>query len=383
MDLKIQQTLPSTANGIYTVRAPGCVSASLFWANADGALEGWTSFARIPIMPNGEGSFVFDGARAIPQEATHVYAKAIREDLTYQETLRVIPFREKRCEDAPLERCVVFSDLHLSAKDWKVRRALQSVSQADFVLFTGDMTNDGTPEQIAHFYQCANEILPNTPIFPIVGNHDIPKNPVPQVSDGICDYYSLQNSFLQKAEQMGWSIECDPSGAYVASLGNFEIIGLNAVTHWRRFVFEDGEQLGWLDAHLKNSAAKHKILLCHAPLFDHAFHRPKQSYLSRNKQLQSILDAHGNIVYLSGHTHYSLNCPFGCAEKDENRNLYINTGSICPTLMLSDETMQDEEWTEGNGIELNFHNDCIEIVGFSPKSKKRISRSYYRFNLPN
>ena len=83
MDLKIQQTLPSTANGIYTVRAPGCVSASLFWANADGALEGWTSFARIPIMPNGEGSFVFDGARAIPQEATHVYAKAIREDLTY------------------------------------------------------------------------------------------------------------------------------------------------------------------------------------------------------------------------------------------------------------------------------------------------------------
>ncbi len=96
----------------------------------------------------------------------------------------------------------------------------------------------------------------------------------------------LQNSFLQKAEESGWSIECDPSGAYAASFDKFEIIGLNAVSHWRRFVFENGEQLAWLDEHLKNTSARHRILLCHAPLFDHSFYRPKQPYLSRNKQLQ-------------------------------------------------------------------------------------------------
>ncbi len=379
MDLKIQQTLPPTANGIFTVWAPGCTSAALFWANESGALKDWTCFARLPITSGGEGIFVFEGSHAIPPEATHVYAKAIRTDLTYEETLQVIPFQEKRCEDASLIKCVVFSDLHLSTKDWKVRRALRSAAQADCVLLAGDMTNDGTPEQIAHFYQCANEILPNIPILPIVGNHDIPKNPIPQVMDGICDYYSLQNSFLQKAEQMGWSAECDPNGAYVASFGNLEIIGLNAVSHWRKFTFEAGEQLDWLDDHLKNTSAKHKILLCHAPLLDHAFHSPKQPYLSRNKQVQEILDAHGNIIYLSGHTHYSLNCSFGCTEKDINGNIYINTGSVCPTLMLSDETLQDEEWIEGNGIELNFYDDCIEIVGFSLKSKKKFSRGYYRF----
>ena len=379
MRIVIQQTQTGSANGIYTVYAPGCVSASLFWANTEGALEGWTSFARIPIMPNGEGLFVFDGKRSIPQEATHIYVRAMRPDLTYEEGLQEIPCKNALCDAMPLMRCVVFSDLHLSTKDWKVRRALRSVSQADCILFAGDMTNDGTPEQIAHFYQCANEILPNTPIFPIAGNHDIPKNPIPQVIDGICDYYSLQNSFLQKAEQLGWSLEHDSSGAYVASFGNFEVIGLNAVSHWRKFTFEDGDQLDWLDKHLKNSTAKHKILLCHAPLFDHAFHRPKQPYLNRNKQLQDILDSHENIVYLSGHTHYSLNCPFGCAEEDINGNIYVNTGSVCPTLMLSDDPLQDEEWTEGNGIELKFYDDCIEVVGFSLKSKRQISRGYYRF----
>ena len=87
----IQQTQTGSANGIYTVYAPGCVLASLFWAKADGALDDWTSFARIPIMPNGEGSFVYGGERAIPQEATHIYVRAMHPDHTYEEGLQEPP----------------------------------------------------------------------------------------------------------------------------------------------------------------------------------------------------------------------------------------------------------------------------------------------------
>lgn len=70
MQLSIQQTLPPTANGIYTVNAPSFISVSLFWADKNGALDNWTSFANILITPDGEGRFVFDGERAVPQEAT-------------------------------------------------------------------------------------------------------------------------------------------------------------------------------------------------------------------------------------------------------------------------------------------------------------------------
>ena len=76
MELSVQQINPPSADGIYNVYAPGCVTASLFWANDNGPLEDWMSLAIFSIDPNGEGIFVFDGGRAIPKEATHVYAKA-------------------------------------------------------------------------------------------------------------------------------------------------------------------------------------------------------------------------------------------------------------------------------------------------------------------
>ena len=379
MEFSVQQINPPSADGIYNIYAPGCASASLFWANDNGPLEDWMSFAIVSIEPNGKGIFVFDGGRAIPKEATHVYAKALRHDLTYEEALQKIPFQDRAFCNTPHMKIIVFSDLHLSTKDWKVRRALRAASQADCVLLVGDITNDGTSEQFERFYRCISEILPNTSIFSVVGNHDVPKEPIPQTIDGISDYCSFQNFLLHQAERLNWTIEFDTSGAYAACCGDFEIIGLNAVSHWRRFVFEDGAQLDWLDQHLKNSVTKHKIFLCHAPLLDHAFHRPKQPYLNRNKQLQSILDEHKDIICLSGHTHYSLNSSFGCAEKDMLGNIYINTGSVCPTLLMSNESLQDEEWVEGNGVELDFYSDYLEIIGFSAKSKKRISRAYYRF----
>lgn len=384
MKLSIRQTLPPTANGVYTVRAPGCLAASLYWGNADGKLEEWTPFAYIPIMPNGEGTFIFERMRAIPSEATHVYARAIHSDMiTYEEGLQELPYREDQPKADPILRCVAFSDLHLSAKDWKVRRALKSATEADCILLAGDMTNDGTAKQLARFHQCVKELLPGKPVFSVTGNHDILHDPIPQVMEGIWDYYSLQDCFLQNAEQLGWKVERDASGAYAASMGKAEIIGLNAVSHWRRFVFDQGGQLDWLEDRLKKNTDAYRIILCHAPLFDHAFHLPKQPYLNRNKQLQSILDTYGNVIYLSGHTHYSPNSVSGCAQKDPYGNIYINTGSVCPTLLLSDEALQPEEWTEGNGIELSLYEDHIEVTAFSPKSQKKISRGYYWFEVIN
>ena len=45
-------------------------------------------------------------------------------------------------------RLMVMSDLHLSKKPWQVRCALKMGMDADAVLLVGDLTNDGTPEQM-------------------------------------------------------------------------------------------------------------------------------------------------------------------------------------------------------------------------------------------
>ena len=241
------------------------------------------------------------------------------------------------------------------------------------------MTNDGTPEQFARLHECIREILPDKPVLAVTGNHDFPHDPIPQVLDGVCDYWTLQNSLLQNAEQLGWKVEQDISGAYAAVQGDTEIIGLNAASHWRRFVFRDGEQLAWLDHHLEQSTANRHIILCHAPLFKHIPMRSSvtQPYLSRDKELQRIVDRYRNIIFLSGHTHFSVNCLNGCAEKDERGNIYINAGSLRPAMLKPEEPLQPEEWTDGDGIALNIHSDFLGITGFSAKTAHRFSRCNY------
>jgi len=384
MTLTIRQTNLPTADGIYTVKAKGCIAASLYWANENGRLPGRTAFAYLPIQPNGVGEFVFRGGRAIPKEATHVFAEAVHPDfVTCEEVLVPIPCLPQVHITGPALRFMVLTDLHLSAKPWAVRKALMTAATADCILLAGDMTNDGTPEQMAEFYRCVTDILPDKPVFAVTGNHDFPHDPIPQVLEGVCNYYTLQDALLRNAARLGWNVEMDVSGAYAAVHGDTEVIGLNAASHWRRFVFRDGEQLMWLERHLENSTAKRHILLCHAPLFRHIPMRSSatQPYLSRDKELQRIVDKYKNIIFISGHTHYSLNCLSGCIEQDEHGNIHINAGSIRPTILKAEDVLCPAEWTDGNVAELKMDADTAEITGFSVKDEKFISRGYYVMKL--
>ena len=272
-------------------------------------------------------------------------------------------------------RFVVMSDLHLSKKPWQVRSALQMGENADMVLLVGDLTNDGTPAQLAMIQQCIEEVLPDTPVLAVAGNHDYPHQPSPMIREGMCDYPALQDWLLQR---QSFPCTLDDSGAWVVRMGETEIIGLNCVWHWRRFKFKDGAQLTWLEKHLDNSDAQWHIILCHAPLLAH---NPKRSdtkpYLSRDERLQSIIDAHKNILFLSGHTHVSMESVTGCVEYDENRNtIYINDGSIRPTTLLSENGIPKAEPADGNVVELIIEDCQLRVAGVSVKTGKKISGEY-------
>lgn len=76
-------------------------------------------------------------------------------------------------------RILAMSDLHLSKKPWQVRKALRMGSNADLVLLAGNLVNDGTPEQWACMHACIAEVLPDTPVLAVAGNHDYPRSPSP------------------------------------------------------------------------------------------------------------------------------------------------------------------------------------------------------------
>lgn len=53
-------------------------------------------------------------------------------------------------------RISLLSDLHLSRKTGRVKRALEKAFESDCVLISGDLVNDGKPEQLEFFAECVN-----------------------------------------------------------------------------------------------------------------------------------------------------------------------------------------------------------------------------------
>jgi len=270
------------------------------------------------------------------------------------------------------------SDLHLGKKPWQVRKALKMASDADVILLAGDLTNDGTPEQIELMHQCISELLPDKTVLAVAGNHDYPRNPLPIVRDGIWDYPALEEWLLKRQPH---AFALDNSGAWAVQMGKVDIIGLNCVSHWRRFKFQDGAQLRWLAQYLPGSNAQWHIVLCHAPLLAH---NPKRSdtkpYLSRDTHLQSIIDGKDHIIFISGHTHVSMKSSGGCVELDAARsNLYINDGSIRPTTLLRNDGKPEIHPDDGNIVEILMDDEQIAVNAYSTTTGERFSSAQYRF----
>lgn len=383
MKLTFDQRRAGCADGAYTVTGGIGDACLLYWADGNGALSDWACFGCFPLSPDGDGAYRMEGERGIPEQATHVLARGINADGVQEEILVSLPMREETPVGEASLRFLIMTDLHLSRKPWKIRQALEMGKGYDGILISGDLVNDGRPEQLAQFWQCVLDKTGDTPVFAVTGNHDYPHYPFPlvPVPKGIHNYPSLQEHLLNRGEQLGCTCEQDPCGAYYVSWGSAEVIGLNAVTHFRQFKFPDGAQLDWLEKHLQGSTAARHIILCHAPLFAHrAYKRPgDQPYLNRDRQLQQIVDRHRGVVFVAGHTHLSMNGGESCVERDDRGNIYLNAGSIRPTTMKEDDPFQPEDWKNGNVVELTIGEQHTVITAVSVGETKRFPRGYYRF----
>lgn len=257
----------------------------------------------------------------------------------------------------------VMSDLHLSKKPYKVREAFLLAQGSDLCLITGDLVNDGTVVQYQRLQQIIEELMPETPVLAVSGNHDFPLFPDAGIREGICDFTSMLQWLLYR---LPLSVTCDRSGAYAAEMGHTEVIGLNVASHFRRFSFREDMQLHWLEKHLADSRAQWHIIMCHAPLKDH---RPRitnpEPYFGGSGRLQKILEQNKNILFLSGHTHISPESKISCAEYDRERNsMYLNCGSIRPTVLIEKDGHPAPESVSGNLMRLTLTRSEVQIQAY-------------------
>lgn len=394
LSVSVKLQTPGLADGIYKVKKKGALAASLYWADQDGALKDWSSIACIPISPYGQGEFRFTGGRAVPPEATHVLARVIMPDFGQcEEYMTPVPADFcTRAISGGVKMCAM-SDLHLSDRDGRIRRALHWAEGADALLLAGDLVNDGLPGQFKRMYRCLEEELPGTPVFAVGGNHDQPFLPLPHGGGELSSFPLFREALRKRSEAMGICWEVDDSGAYSVKFKGLEVIGLEAVTHGRRFTFPEDRQLHFLERRLEErrlverrleeSGGDWRIVICHAPLLAHNPQRKpgerSTPYMGGDGRLQKILDGHRNIIFLSGHTHFSPNVLEGCVEYDkEGKRIYINDGSVCPTQFRQEEPMVPAEWVSGMFVEIRVDGQEVELLSRGAGSGMKYPRGYYR-----
>lgn len=379
MRLQVQFKTPGFSDMDIIIRAKGFIAVSVYWADENGPLPCWSSIAMIPIEPSGNAKYRFEGHRVIPVEATHVYAKCISPDFsTTDEAIveilqayRIAPENENL-----IGAFSVMSDLHLSGKTGRISRALSMAKYS--VLIPGDLTNDGFAEQFDRFRCCIEENATDKLILSVTGNHDQLLKP----EGTVAPYYDFQKYLFQRVDGLGYPVQEDPSGAYNVLVEEIDVIGLQCVTEGRKITFGTGAQLKWLERHLdEENNAKWHIILCHAPLLAHNPHRNDgASYFSKDGELQRIVNFHGNIIFISGHTHFSPNTKQGSVEYSRDTGtIYIDDGSVTPT-ELCGEALMPSDWKDGVITELMIYDSSVEIQFRSIHTGDLYPRGYYRLD---
>lgn len=388
--IKIQTNMiwPGCAQGKYIVKAKGFFLAVLRWGNDNEPLDHWGPFAYVPIDPAGNGTFFFSGKRGIPKDATHVWAHCFTHDfMSFEDASTEIPDRYILSNTSldGMKRFSILTDLHLSAKPWKVTRALKA-TESDTIFLLGDLTNDGFPDQFDRFKTSIAEAAPDKTIFPVTGNHDVLHGSRGDGSDGCRNYAGFQRCLLQKAEGNGYAVSYAPDGrTYSVRIGDLDIIGLQCVATQRVSISPEGKQIDWLEHHMETTSASWHIILCHAPLLAHNPNRNTgQPYLHKNRRIQEIVDRKGRTIFLSGHTHISPNVLAGNGEYDqEHQNIYLDCGSVTATDTSGEIGLMSPDWKDGCKTELLVARDEIEICMSSIESGIRFPRGYYRFFIQN
>lgn len=227
----------------------------------------------------------------------------------------------------PRTTIAVIADPHVTAQavgTWKVfhrteahfQAAIRNVNRlgVDGVVFLGDLTKDGAPEEFARVNDLLSEL--NVPFVAIPGNHDVRKAGTPETP-------ALEA--FETAYTPGSLPFCE-------RIGGVDLVGLNSASMPDDSLFEthtgaiSTDQLTWLDSTL--AEAERPIVMLHhtvsgAPSYTDDLSDNEHYRIRNPTALRNTLAAHEVKLVLSGHVHwpvvsrlrsaYELTAPAACS----------------------------------------------------------------------
>lgn len=196
------------------------------------------------------------------------------------------------------------SDPHILAESWVAygeidtnalfAKAIERVNtqspRPDLVLISGDLTNDGMPEQYDALMARLDKL--QLPYLPIVGNHD------------------EREAFRTTFSQLPF-IPKDGSIHYAYDLEDVSVLALDTLVDGAHHGALDEEQLNWLDSALSARAVQRCLVMLHHPPFETGIAFMDGTVLREKEKLAAVIEKHPQVErVLCGHLHRAIQAEF-------------------------------------------------------------------------
>ena len=281
--------------------------------------------------------------------------------------------------------CAVTSDNHIDCKHpvpavpmWYLTQSLKDAQHSaypmDVYLTVGDTTSHGSEENWRSAEKCFRKAVPAKHIYLTVGNHDLWSD---DGFEAAKDAYLRHSNAICKTEHTQTWFSHTVNGYKLIFLGNTRDAGCEA------HLGED--QLKWLAAELDEAKGRPAFVFCHQSLNGrHGLPRtwdreesatdPMEGGIGEESDaVASILKAHKNVFYFSGHSHMGL-----CGEARYKAEGYASfetedgvTLVNLPSLACGNHHGDDRSMGVGVLIEVYEHSVIIRPRNFARHTMNR------------
>ena len=310
------------ADGTLSIIAPEEAAAytgvSVYFANADGVMSGYTPFASMELT-EGSASYTASGNRIFAPGATRLsihFTASGKDDVVYWYD---IPERHQNKAETPLFSFYAVSDIHL--QDYWPEMATNRTRMVNdviannpaFTVIAGDLVNHGTTEQFARLdsFMKNNFNDAGRPAFIINGNHEFhinDKNSTEYDRDALLNSLASQ---IAANRAMGYEIRRDGDDLwYSAVIEGRKFIFMStpstpAKEELASYIVSD-KQLAFLDEEL---AAAEKLgipafVISHVHLNGYVINGG--SGITNTAAVEEILNRYPGTTMITAHTHSNL-----------------------------------------------------------------------------
>ena len=374
--------LPGLAEGRLIIHAADSENLPedyiIYWADTQGALADYTSFAPIACSA-AETVYEIEPGSMFPQSADRMLIYARKGNIlseTASEVMLPAGSNDYDLGDLRYEFQVV-SDIHITTNQKHIHNQhfamlledIKTISPGSVGLFVnGDTADSGNVleyKRMRDIVDKAGDGLP--PLFFAIGNHDYMNGQREKQISNFLEYTGTDSDTVYHDEWI--------NDVHFVFLGG-EQAGLHAEL--------SEAQLTWLEETLAKNRDENRpiYLFLHQGLMDTVagcFEYQDWHGINQSEELSAIIKQYPEIIMFSGHSHWEMDSVHTMKERDENLPTIFNTASCA--YLWSDDCMATNVGIEGSqGYYIYAYDHAVIVRGRDIAAGKWIASSQYFVN---